>query len=43
MSVKAIDFVSLYKISHQKFKEILKDEAKDYEKFCEIRDKMLFS
>jgi len=40
-SAKACEFTKVYKISHKKFLETLTSFPKDYEKYCEIKDKII--
>ncbi len=42
-SVRSEDFCSLYRISSEKFKSILMEHSEDYEKFCEIRDNLIYN
>ena len=42
-SAKALKYTKLYKISHLNFLKILKIFPRDYEKYCEIRDKIILS
>ncbi|KAL4495973.1 hypothetical protein ABPG73_011041 [Tetrahymena malaccensis] len=41
-SVKSVDFTKVIKINREKFLEIIQKREKDYEKYCQIRDKQQF-
>ncbi|KAL4479885.1 hypothetical protein ABPG74_020401 [Tetrahymena malaccensis] len=43
IDIQCKEYTNLIKISRENFINILKENKKDYERFCEIRDKMTFS
>ena len=40
-SAKASQYSKVYKISHEKFLEVLSNFPNDYEKYCELKDKII--
>ena len=38
-SVKCLDYTIIYKITHNRLKEVLKDNPYDYEYYCMMKDK----
>ena len=43
INAKTLDYCFLLKINLKKFLEVLREFPDDYEKYCEIRDKIVFN